>query len=405
MHLKSGGRVIWIVLDSVGIGALPDAGDYLDTGADTLGHICGTFPDIRIPNLRKLGLGCIDGVASSIGAVEHPVGMYGKAAECSRGKDSVTGHWEMIGIETSVPFRTFPDGFPDSIIEAFVREAKVPGVLGNCVDSGTAIIQRLGEEHERTGCPIVYTSQDSVFQIAASEETFGLDRLYQVCQVARELLMGENLMARVIARPFVRAKEPGEALFERTTNRHDYAIDPGNENLLYYLSEAGIPVISVGKINDLFCGKGIARAIRTVSNMDGVDQTVALLKNDPPKGKELIFTNLVEFDSVWGHRRNVSGYREGLEAFDRRLPEIMNAMGEEDLLFITADHGCDPTFTGTDHTREYVPILVWGRKLAPGDLGVRDTFADIGETVGRLLGVRHLPIGTAMELKPQMDDN
>ena len=398
MRIGPEGRVIWIVLDSVGIGALPDAGDYLDTGADTLGHICSTFPDIRIPHLRELGLGCIEGVDPSIGAVDRPIGMYGKAAECSRGKDSVTGHWEMIGIETVVPFQTFPQGFPDHIVEAFIREAKVPGILGNCVDSGTAIIQRLGEEHERTGCPIVYTSQDSVFKIAASEETFGLDRLYQVCEAARRILMGENLMARVIARPFVRAREKGEALFERTVNRHDYAIDPGEENLLAYLGAAGVPVISVGKINDLFCGKGIRKAFKTVSNMDGVDRTIELIRDRTYNENELIFTNLVEFDSVWGHRRNVSGYREGLEAFDRRLPEIMNAMGEEDLLFITADHGCDPTYTGTDHTREYVPILIWGRKLAPGDMGVRDTFADIGETVGRLLGVRHLPIGTAVTL-------
>lgn len=397
-------RVIWIVLDSVGIGALPDAADFGDVGADTLGHIAESKTDFRIPNLRRLGLGRIDGVNPAIGGAasdqdgvpspDRPMGIYGKAAELSDGKDSVTGHWEMIGIRTVEPFQTFPEGFPERIVKPFVEEAGIPGVLGNCVASGTEIIARLGEEHERTGKPILYTSQDSVFQIAASEETFGLERLYQICEVARRQLTGENLMARVIARPFIRdGSEAGTVKYVRTANRHDYAVPPGRENLLAYLEEAGVPVISVGKIFDLFNGCGIRKANKTVSNMDGVDKTLAMMKQEK---EGLIFTNLVEFDSTWGHRRDVAGYRQGLEDFDRRLPEILREMTDEDLLILTADHGCDPAFRGTDHTREYVPVLMYGRGIEPRNIGIRKTFADIGETVGQLFGIRHLPIGTSI---------
>lgn len=385
-------RVIWIVLDSVGIGAMPDADRFGDTGADTLGHIAEAYPDIRIPNLRSLGLGCIEGAAPAIGRVPKPLGVYGKAAEVSDGKDSVTGHWEMIGIRTKEPFQTFPDGFPDRIVNAFTEAAGIPGVLGNCVDSGTAIIQRLGREHEETGKPILYTSQDSVFQIAASEETFGLDRLYRICEIARAQLTGKDLMARVIARPFIRNPE-GEG-YVRTSNRHDYAIHPGEENLLAYLAEAGVPVISVGKINDLFSGCGIRKAYKTVNNPDGVNRTLEVMQDEK---EGLIFTNLVEFDSTWGHRRDVRGYKEGLEYFDLRLPEIMEAMQEEDLLILTADHGCDPSYKGTDHTREYVPILLYGHGITPKDLGIRTSFADLGETVGQLFGVQHLLMGTAIK--------
>ena len=387
-------RVIWIVLDSVGIGALPDAAEFGDVGADTLGHIAESAPEFRIPNLRSLGLGNITGANPAIGRVDSPMGIYGKAAELSNGKDSVTGHWEMIGIRTVEPFQTFPDGFPDRIVKPFIEEAGIPGVLGNCVASGTEIIARLGQEHERTGKPILYTSQDSVFQIAASEETFGLERLYRICEIARKQLTGENLMARVIARPFVRARgEWGKTEYVRTSNRHDYAVPPGRENLLAYLEDAGVPVISVGKIYDLFTGCGIQRSTKTISNMDGVDQTLAAMDTEK---EGLIFTNLVEFDSTWGHRRDVRGYRQGLEDFDRRLPEILERMSEEDILILTADHGCDPSYTGTDHTREYVPILIYGRKLEPRDLGIRETFADLGETVGHCFGAGHLPIGTSI---------
>jgi len=387
-------RVIWIVLDSVGIGALPDAEQFDDAGADTLGTIARTYPDMKIPHLRELGLGCIDGADPAIGAVEHPAGVYGKAAEVSDGKDSVTGHWEMIGIRTDVPFQTFPKGFPDRIVEPFIREAGILGVLGNCVASGTAIIQEYGKEHERTGKPILYTSQDSVFQIAASEETFGLERLYQICEVARRQLTGENLMARVIARPFVRGKgDWGKTSYVRTVNRHDYAVPPGEENLLAYLGKAGVPVISVGKIYDLFTGCGILKANKTISNMDGVDKTLAAMREEK---EGLIFTNLVEFDSTWGHRRDIKGYKEGLEAFDERLPEILEAMTKEDILILTADHGCDPGYKGTDHTREYVPVLLYGKQLEPRNLGVLDTFADMGATVGKLFGVKELPIGKSI---------
>ncbi len=390
--MKNRRRVIWIVLDSVGIGAMPDAERFGDPGADTLGHIAEAYPDMKIPNLRALGLGCIDGANPAIGAVRRPTGVYGKAAEISDGKDSVTGHWEMIGIRTEEPFQTFPDGFPDRIVDTFVREAGIPGVLGNCVDSGTAIIKRLGKEHEETGKPILYTSQDSVFQIAASEETFGLDRLYQICEVARKQLTGRDLMARVIARPFIRNKD-GDG-YVRTANRHDYAIPPGKENLLAYLEAAGVPVISVGKIYDLFSGCGIQKANKTVSNPDGVNRTLEVMQEEK---EGLIFTNLVEFDSTWGHRRDVRGYKEGLEYFDLRLPEILAAMEEEDLLILTADHGCDPSYAGTDHTREYVPILLYGKGLQPANIGTRSTFADLGETVGQLFGVQHLPVGTGIE--------
>ena len=386
-------RVIWIVLDSVGIGAMPDADRFGDTGADTLGHIAEAYPDIRIPNLRSLGLGCIEGAAQAIGRVPKPIGVYGKAAEVSDGKDSVTGHWEMIGIRTKEPFQTFPDGFPDRIVNAFTEAAGIPGVLGNCVDSGTAIIQRLGREHEETGKPILYTSQDSVFQIAASEETFGLDRLYRTCEIARAQLTGKDLMARVIARPFIRNPE-GEG-YVRTSNRHDYAIHPGEENLLAYLGEAGVPVISVGKINDLFSGCGIRTAYKTKNNEDGVSRMLEVMQTEK---EGLIFTNLVEFDSTWGHRRDVPGYKAGLEAFDRHLPEILDRMEDEDLLIITADHGCDPSYSGTDHTREYVPVLLYGKQLSARNIGIRTTFADMGETVGQLLGVKHLPVGTAIQL-------
>ncbi len=401
-------RVIWIVLDSAGIGAMPDAETYGDKGADTFGHIAEAFTDFRIPNLRALGLGRIDGANPSIGRGETGKGdpltaygrainegrfMYGRAAELSRGKDSVTGHWEMIGIETKIPFRTCPEGFPPEMIEPFIREAGLPGVLGNCVASGTAIIQELGEEHERTGKPIVYTSQDSVFQIAASEETFGLERLYRICEIARKELQGDKLMARVIARPFVR----GEKGFVRTANRHDYAVPPGDTNLLAYLKDAGVPVTSVGKIYDLFCGCGIKRALKTKSNADGIDKT--LLAMDEEK-EGLIFTNLVEFDSTWGHRRDVQGYGEGLEYFDGRLPEILGRMTGEDVLILTADHGCDPSYRGTDHTREYVPVLIYGQSLPCSDggrnIGTRETFADMGATVGKLLGAKELPVGRSI---------
>ena len=383
-------RIIWIVIDSVGVGALPDADKYGDVGADTLGHIALRSESFKIDNLRKLGIGNIPGVNEKIGKVENPIGLYGKSKEISSGKDSVTGHFEMIGINTIVPFKTYLNGFPKDLMEEFLRRTGLKGYLGNKVASGTEIIKELGEEHEKTGFPIIYTSSDSVFQIAASEETFGLDNLYRVCEIARELLKGENQVARVIARPFI--KENG--MYKRTSNRHDYAIKPDKDNLLKYLKDDGIMVYAVGKINDLFSGCGITRAVHTDNNMDGVDKT---LKAMDEVDQGLIFTNLVELDSTWGHRRDVKGYRQGLEDFDRRLNEIMDKLKEDDVLIINADHGCDPAFKGTDHTREYIPILIFGKNIEPGCIGVRDTFADIGATVGKLLNCsRCLKIGTSL---------
>ena len=383
-------RIVWIVIDSVGIGALPDADKYGDKGADTLGHIALKSEVFKIDNLRRLGIGNIPGVCEKIGGVKEPVGLYGKSKELSSGKDSVTGHFEMIGINTVVPFKTYINGFPLDLMDEFLRRTGLKGYLGNKVASGTEIIKELGEEHERTGFPIIYTSSDSVFQIAASEETFGLDNLYRICEIARELLKGENQVARVIARPFV--KENG--VYKRTSNRHDYAIKPDKDNLLNYLKEDGIMVYAVGKINDLFSGCGISRAVHTDNNMDGVDKTIKAM-DEVDQG--LIFTNLVEFDSTWGHRRDVSGYRQGLEDFDRRLVEIMDKLKDDDVLIINADHGCDPSYKGTDHTREYIPILIYGKNIEPGCLGIRDTFADIGATVGKILNCsRELKIGTSL---------
>lgn len=379
-------RVIWIILDSVGAGALPDAGQFHDVGADTLGHIAACFPDMEIPNLRRLGLGNITGI-EKINPVFYPAAMYGRAAELSSGKDTVTGHWEMTGILTKEPFRVYPNGFPEEIIDAFIRRTGCVNILGNKVASGTEIIKELGEEHERTGYPIIYTSADSVFQIAASEEVTGLTELYRMCEIARTLLTGAYNVARVIARPFVKK----DGMYVRTANRHDYAIAPGRDNLLAYLENAGIPVVAVGKINDIFSGCGISKAVRTTDNMDGVDKTIQEMEQ---LDSGLIFTNLVEFDSAWGHRRDVNGYKEGLEAFDRRLPEIISRMREEDVLIINADHGCDPTFPGTDHTREYVPILVYGEYIEAGrNIGTRETFADIGASIGRLFGINKLKLG------------
>jgi phosphopentomutase len=379
-------RVIWIILDSVGIGALPDAEQFGDAGANTIGHIAEAYPGIALPNLRRLGLGNITGV-ENIPPVFHPAAMYGRAAELSRGKDTITGHWEMTGILTKEPFQVYPEGFPREVIQRFVEETGCGSVLGNKVASGTEILKELGDRQEQTGYPIVYTSADSVFQIAASEETTGLDRLYQMCEAARRIMTGDHNVARVIARPFVRRN--GE--FVRTANRRDYAIRPNTENLLAYLMEAGIPVTAVGKIHDIFSGCGIQKSIHTENNMDGVDKT---LQEMEVLSHGLIFTNLVEFDSQWGHRRNVQGYKEGLEAFDRRLPEIISAMKQEDVLIINADHGCDPSFHGTDHTREYIPVLVYGEQMEAGkNIGTRESFADIGASIGRLFGVRKLPLG------------
>ncbi|MBQ3514967.1 MAG: phosphopentomutase [Lachnospiraceae bacterium] len=379
-------RVIWIILDSVGIGALGDAKEYGDEGAFTLKHVLEQKEGIDLSNLKKLGLGKID-AALPLGKETECIGCYGKAKEISKGKDTTIGHWEMVGIHTKIPFRTYPNGFSDEIMQEFIKRCNVGGYLGNCVASGTKIIEELGDEHVKTGYPIIYTSADSVFQIAAHEEVIPLERLYEMCHIARKLLVGDNSVSRVIARPFIGTS----GNYVRTSNRHDYSVKPEKENLLNYLNESGIPVIGIGKIHDIFDGEGISETIYTKDNMDGVDKTLKAMQH---LEKGLIFTNLVEFDSKWGHRRDAKGYLEGLLDFDARLEELMEQMREGDLLIINADHGCDPTFKGTDHTREYIPILLYGESIKKGvNIGIRNSFADIGQSIAEIFGTKTLKIG------------
>jgi phosphopentomutase len=364
-------RVVLVVLDSVGIGEMPDAADYGDAGADTLGHALGSR-EVRVPNLRGMGLCNIRPLP--IEPVEQPAGAFGRAATQSRGKDTTTGHWEMGGIITSDPFPTYPGGFPPRVIEPFER-AIGRRVLGNKPASGTEIIKELGEEHVRTGRPIVYTSADSVFQIAAHEEVVPLEELYGWCETAREMLTGEDRVGRVIARPFV--GRPGD--FRRTEARRDYAVDPPADTLLDRLKASGLAVTAVGKIGSIFCHRGTTEELAAGNNEASLDQTLRALGGD---SRGLIFTNLVDFDMLYGHRNDVEGYARALERFDARLPEIQQAMREDDLLIISADHGCDPGDMSTDHTREYVPVLAWGRRARQGvDLGTLSSLADIGQTV------------------------
>lgn len=376
---KKVSRVTLIVLDSVGIGELPDAGDYGDRGSNTLANVAKAVRGLKLPNLGQLGLGNIhnlEGVASS----NQPLGAFGKMAEASKGKDTTTGHWEMAGIILEKPFRTYPQGFPPEIIKEFEKRIGRK-VLGNVVASGTQIIEELGLEHMTTGSPIVYTSADSVFQIAAHEEIIPLTELYRICEIARELLDGEHKVGRVIARPFL-----GQAgSFQRTANRHDYAVPPPTPNILTTLQQAGIKVMGVGKIYDIFAGVGVSETIKTKNNMDGVDQTIKFMQ-DTKAG--LIFANLVEYDSVYGHRNDPKGYAKALEDFDRRLPHIMEAMLPDEVLLITADHGCDPTTASTDHSREYVPLLVYGKTIKSGvNLGTRSSFSDVAATLADFFGV------------------
>ncbi|HWP43867.1 MAG TPA: phosphopentomutase [Blastocatellia bacterium] len=370
-------RIALVVLDSVGIGEMPDAAEYGDAGADTLGHTLGSR-EVAIPNLRAMGLANIRRLP--VEPVAHPTGVFGRAATASRGKDTTTGHWEMAGVITSKPFPTYPKGFPPRIIEPFERKIG-RRVLGNRPASGTEIIKELGAEHMRTGRPIVYTSADSVFQIAAHEEVVPLDLLYEWCETARGLLTGEDEVGRVIARPFT--GEPGS--FRRTEARRDYAIDPPEPTLLDRLKERGLAVTAVGKIGSIFCHRGTTEELAAGNNNASVDQTLRAL-GETSRG--LIFTNLVDFDMLYGHRNDVEGYARALEEFDERLPEIQRAMRDDDLLVISADHGCDPGDVSTDHTREYVPIIAWGRQARSGmDLGTRSSLADIGQTIAENFGL------------------
>ena len=379
-------KVILIVTDSMGIGALPDAANYGDAGADTFGHILENKKDMKTPNLIKMGIANIDGVSWKGAAVKDPVGAFGKMAEISKGKDTITGHWEIAGIYTDTPFKTYPDGFPESFIKAF-ENAIGTEVLGNYPASGTEIIEQLGPEHEATGKPIVYTSADSVFQIAANTDVIPLEKLYEICEEARRLLVGDVACGRVIARPYV--IENGKRT--RTSDRRDYAVSPPEDTVLDKVKAAGKTVYAVGKISDIFNGKGVTQAVHTDNNMDGVDKTIQALGMD---FDGFVFTNLVDFDSKYGHRRDPQGYGQCIEEFDARLPEIMGAMGEDDVLMICADHGNDPVHSGFDHTREYVPLLVYGKKVKAGaNLGIRKTFADVGATVADILGAEAPSIG------------
>ncbi|MFZ5647770.1 MAG: phosphopentomutase [Bacillota bacterium] len=372
-------RAILIVLDSVGIGALPDAHQYGDEGSNTLANCARAVNGINLPNLAAMGLGNL-GRFQGVNPVDRPSGAFGRMACKSPGKDTTTGHWEIAGIILDRPFPVYPEGFPPEIIGEFENRTGVK-ILGNKAASGTEIIKELGEEHVKTGRPIVYTSADSVFQIAAHEEVIPVERLYEMCRIAREILRGEHAVGRVIARPFT--GHPGN--FKRTARRHDYSLAPPRPSILTVLSGAGIAVTAVGKINDIFAGVGITESVHTTGNMEGVDRTVEIIRSGR---KGLVFTNLVEFDMVFGHRNDPSGYAAALEAFDRRLPEITGSLGENDILIITADHGCDPTTPSTDHSREYVPLLVTGKDVRPGTgLGTRDTFSDVAATLAEIFGL------------------
>ena len=371
-------RMIWIVLDSVGIGAMPDAASYGDPpGSDTLGNIARRRA-LRLPNFERLGIANIrpfEGLAVSAA----PGGAFGRCGLASPGKDTTTGHWEMVGVHLAKPFPLYPNGFPPDVMEPFER-AIGRRTLGNYSASGTEIMKELGEEHVRTGSPIIYTSADSVFQIAAHEEVIPIPELYRICEIARRILTGNHEVGRVIARPFVGA--PGN--FTRTANRHDYAVPPPPGILLDKLAERGVAIISVGKISDVFLGRGIARSFKTKSNADGMAKTLEAMAATP---EGLIYVNLVDFDSLFGHRNDVEGYARALEEADAWVPVLEAAMSPGDLAIFTADHGCDPTTASTDHSREYVPLLAFGARVRRGvDLGTRATLSDIGQTVAANFG-------------------
>lgn len=391
-------KIVLIVLDSVGIGELPDAAAFGDAGANTLGHIAERVEGFALPNLARLGLGNIAPLRG-IEPVKPALAHYGKMAEISAGKDTMTGHWEIMGLRIDKGFDTYPNGFPEELIEQFVRETGRP-VIGNKPASGTEIIAELGERQMQTGAWIVYTSADSVFQLAAHEDVIPLQELYDACLTARRLTLEPPYkVGRVIARPYI--GKPGA--FERTANRHDYALKPPAPTTMNRLRDAGYECIAVGKINDIFSGEGVTRALPTKSNADGVEQTLQAMR-EPFTG--LVFTNLVDFDSLYGHRRDVEGYARALMEFDERLPDLMNALGPKDLLVLTADHGNDPVHHGTDHTREYTPLIVWGPGLADGkDLGVRTTFADIAATIADNFGVESPAIGTSFLSELQLKTN
>lgn len=377
-------RVFVLVLDSVGVGELPDAGAYGDDGSNTLANIAAHVP-LRIPNLNALGISRILPLAG-VTPPPSPLAAFGRMAEKSPGKDSVTGHWELMGLQLDHPFPTFPQGFPEGPLREFERRIGRQ-TLGNIVASGTTIIDDLGPEHLRTGWPIVYTSADSVFQIAAHEEVIPVPELYGICEIAYRMFSEGMGIGRVIARPFVGT--PGT--FRRTANRHDFVLPPSADTLLDRLTAAGIPVFAIGKIRDLFAGRGIGSSIHTASDAEGMDAVTRAVA-EAPDG--LVFVNLVDFDTMYGHRNNVAGYAANLENFDERLGRLLPMLRPGDLLLLTADHGNDPTTRSTDHSREFVPVLAFGTHVLPGvDLGVRTSFADLGQTVADIFGVGPLSCG------------
>ena len=382
-------RVILMVMDSVGIGELPDAAEYGDQGAATLQNIAAEVGGLDLPNLEKLGLGKIEAIQGLNSEVEAE-GAFGKAAERSKGKDTTTGHWEIAGLISEEPFPTYPDGFPKEVMEQF-HQAIGRESLANRPASGTVIIEELGQKHMETGKPIVYTSADSVFQIAAHEDVISAAELYDYCRKAREILQGEHAVARVIARPFV--GEPGN--FERTERRKDFSLTPPEPTILNMLEDQELEVNAVGKITYIFNHSGITNSVSSSDNMDGVDKTIEYMAQTE---KGLIFSNLVDFDQNYGHRRNVEGYAAALKAFDQRIPEIKAAMRDDDLLIITADHGCDPTHQGTDHTREYIPVLAYGKQLKTNlDLGQRDSFSDLAAVIADIFGIDELENGKSFK--------
>lgn len=367
-------RIFLIVMDSVGIGEAPDAKSFGDEGAHTLGHIAEKMGGLHMPNMAKLGLGNIEKI-QGIQPADQPHAYYTKLQEASVGKDTMTGHWEIMGLVVDTPFQVFPDGFPEELVSEL--EAKTGRkVIGNKPASGTVIMDELGKEHMETGALIVYTSADSVLQIAAHEDIVPLEEQYKICEIARELTLNEKYMVgRVIARPFI--GQPGS--FTRTSNRHDYALKPFGRTVMNELKDADIDVIAIGKINDIYDGEGVTEAVRTTSNMDGMDQLIRSMSKD---FTGISFLNLVDFDALFGHRRDPEGYGKALEEYDERLPEVLSNLEKDDLLIITADHGNDPIHQGTDHTREYVPLLVYSKKMASGkELPIGKTFANIGATI------------------------
>lgn len=382
-------RVFLIVLDSVGIGEMPDAAAYGDEGSNTI-KAASTSSYFSMPNMRKLGFFNIDGV--DIGEKEeNPTGAVARMTEVSKGKDTTIGHWEIAGVISSNPLPTYPNGFPQEVLEEFSKKTG-RGVLCNKPYSGTDVIRDYGEEHMKTGDLIVYTSADSVFQVAAHEDIVPIETLYEYCQIAREMLQGEHGVGRVIARPFI--GEPGN--FTRTSRRHDFSLQPPKTTMLDQLSANGFDVLSVGKIIDIFAEKGITEYVRTVNNEDGINKTLEYMKKD---FNGLCFTNLVDYDMLYGHRNDVEGYAKALTYFDERLPELLAGLGEEDILMITADHGCDPITPSTDHSREYTPLVMYGAPIKAGEnYGTRESFSDIAATILAYFGVKQKCAGTALDI-------